>query len=298
MIDVKVPATSANIGPGFDCLGIALNMYNHFYVEETDGGLSISGCEEIFRNETNLFYISMKKCFEKIGCIDKIKGLNIRIETDIPVSRGLGSSASCIVGGILAANEIGKGNLPIDVMLELASEIEGHPDNVTPALLGGMTVSVSEGGRVYYQKVNLPKGIRFCSIIPDFTLSTKDARSVLPDYIPRQDGIFNIARVSLLISALSNGDLDLIKIACMDKLHQPYRESLIPGYGEIIDECRNLNCLGVFLSGAGPTIMTLIREEDNLFKYNMDAFLSKLQNKWIIRELLSDINGTVVHKTK
>jgi homoserine kinase len=158
-----------------------------------------------------------------------------------------------------------------------------------------MAVSVNEGGKVYYEKVNIPKGIRFCSLIPDFALSTKEARSVLPDYISRKDGIFNVARTSLLISALYNGDLDLIKIACMDKLHQPYRESLIPNYKEIFDECIRLNCLGVFLSGAGPTIMAMVQEDDKLFKDNMDDFLSRLQNKWIIRELHLDTDGTIVN---
>jgi homoserine kinase len=238
----------------------------------------------------------MKRCFEIICCESRVKGLNIRIESDIPVSRGLGSSAACIAGGILAANEIGGGNLSINDMLELASEIEGHPDNTTPALLGGMTISISEGGRVYYERVKIPRKIKFCALIPDFTLSTREARKVLPDYIPRRDGIFNIARASLLIAAMANGNLDILKTACMDKLHQPYRAGLIPGYSEIIEESINLNCLGAFLSGAGPTIMVMLRDSDESFKLNIEKFLYGLKNKWIIKELKPDFKGAFVKR--
>ncbi|NLK34225.1 MAG: homoserine kinase [Gracilibacteraceae bacterium] len=294
MVEVRVPATSANIGPGFDCLGIALNLYNRFQIEENESGLYIDGCDETYRNEKNLVYVSMRKCFEKIGCENKHKGIRISFESGIPISRGLGSSAACILGGVLAANEIGRGNLNKNEILEIASEIEGHPDNIAPALFGGMTATVKDGSRVYCEKINLPKGLKFCAIIPDFKLSTKEARAVLPDSIPYKDGVYNVGRVSLLIAAISNGNFEMLKLACKDRLHEMYRGRLIGNYNEIVEECNRLNSLCVFLSGAGPTIMAVLKEEEKDFSRQMEDFLSKLENKWIIKELKSDYNGACV----
>jgi homoserine kinase len=292
MIEVRVPATSANMGPGFDCLGVALNLYNSFYFEETEAGLHIEGCDEAYRNENNLVYTSMKKCFHLIGY--KEKGLKIIFETSIPESRGLGSSASCILGGILAANEIGKGNLSKAEILELATEIEGHPDNIAPALFGGMTIAINEGKKVYYEKISLSKDLKFCALIPDFNLSTKEARAVLPDKVPYKDAVFNVGRASLLVAALANGNLEQLKAACEDKLHEIYRGGLIENYYEIIEESMRLNTLGVFLSGAGPTIMVMLKEDEVEFIKNMEVFLGSFNNKWIIKELKPDFNGAIV----
>jgi homoserine kinase len=238
----------------------------------------------------------MQKCFEKIGYKRREKGLRISFESDIPVSRGLGSSAACILGGVLAANEIGKGNLNKNEILEIASEIEGHPDNITPALFGGMTVSIKDGSRVYYEKIKLPQGLKFCAIIPDFKLSTKDSRAVLPDSIPYRDGVYNVGRVSLMIAALSNGSFDMLKLACKDRLHEIYRGSLIGNYDEIVEECNRLNSLCVFLSGAGPTIMAVLKEEDISFHKHMEAYLSRFENRWIVKELKSDYDGAFISK--
>lgn len=297
MVKISVPATSANMGPGFDCLGVALNLYNRFNIEESEDGLYIDGCEEPFKNESNLVYVSMQKCFEKIGYKPGRKGLRISFESDIPVSRGLGSSAACILGGVLAANEIGRGNLSKNEILEIASEIEGHPDNITPALFGGMTVSIKDGNRIYYEKIKLPQGLKFCAIIPDFQLSTKESRAVLPDSIPYKDGVYNVGRVSLMIAALSNGNFDLLKLACKDRLHEIYRGSLIGNFNGIVEECNRLSSLCVFLSGAGPTIMAVLKEEDSAFQKHMEAYLLKLENRWVIKELRSDFDGAFVTST-
>jgi homoserine kinase len=294
MIEIKVPATSANFGPGFDCLGIALNMYNIFLVEEIETGLEINGCDEIFSNETNLMYKSMKESFKIIGY--KPKGLKIKFESDIPISRGLGSSASCILAGVMAANEISKAGLNKNKILEIASEIEGHPDNIAPALFGGMTISIQENNQVYYDKIKIYDGLKFCALIPDFTLSTKESRSVLPDKVSYKDAVFNVGRVSLIISSLVNGNLDLINFACEDKLHQTYRGTLIEGFDEIIQESKLSDSLGVFLSGAGPSIMAILKEENNNFCSDMERFLTKFDNKWIVRELKIDFDGAVVKK--
>lgn len=296
MLEIRVPATSANMGPGFDCLGVALNLYNRYKVEECEEGLYIDGCEEDYKNENNLVYVSMKKCFDEIGYSCGKSGLRIGFESDIPVSRGLGSSAACIVGGVLAANELSGGKLSSTEILELASEIEGHPDNITPALFGGMTVSIKEGVQVYYERVKLPAGLKFCAIIPDFRLSTKEARAVLPQSIPYKDGVYNVGRVSLMIAALSNGNFDLLRLACSDRLHENYRGSLIRNYDGIVRECNRLDSLCVFLSGAGPTIMTVLKDDDSCFFPHMQEYLGSLDSKWILKELRPDSGGAFVSK--
>lgn len=294
MICIKVPATSANMGPGFDCLGVALDLYNHFEIEETTSDLEIIGCDELYSNDTNLIYTSMQKCFEVLNY--QPKGLKININSDIPISRGLGSSAACIVGGITAANELAGCKLTKAQMLEIANAIEGHPDNVAAALMGGMTIAVQDKGKVYYENVKIADNLRFCAIIPDFTLSTSEARAALPNKLTYGDAIFNISRATLLVTALANGSYDLIKYACEDSLHQPYRSKLIPAYDEIVAKSKELECLGVFLSGAGPTIMTIIKSADKCFTSDMQHFLDTLKDKWTVRELHIDNQGTVISK--
>lgn len=292
MIEVRVPATSANIGPGFDCLGLALNMYNSFKAEEIENGLEISGCDEEFRNEENLFYKSMIKTFEIIGY--KAKGLKIEIGGDIPVSRGLGSSASCIVGGVIAANEISKGGLNREDIINICAKIEGHPDNTTPAVTGGMTASIMKGENVIFDKINIYDGLKFCAIIPDFKLSTERARQVLPKTIPYSDGVYNLSRTALLISSLINGNFDLIRHGIDDRMHQIYRGSLIENYEDVIEKCYDFGAAGAFLSGAGPTIMAVLREDNESFLDCMEEFLKSINKKWNVKELKIDIEGAYV----
>lgn len=293
MVEVIVPATSANIGPGFDSLGIALNVYNKFIVEEIEEGLIIEGCEEKYADESNLIYQSMLRCFEEIGY--KPKGIRISIETNVPVSRGLGSSATCIVGGIVAANEIAGSFLNKKKILELATEIEGHPDNVAPAIFGGMVASVYDE-KVYYSKVKVADGLKFLALIPDFKLSTKKSRSILPKVVPHSDAVFNVGRTALMISALQNGEFDLLKIGGQDKLHQHYRGTLIDGYDIILEHCNNIGAKGVFLSGAGPTILVAIEESDKDTPNKIKQILDTLENKWQIKELSIDYNGVISKK--
>lgn len=292
MIEIRVPATSANIGPGFDCLGIALNLYNRYFIEEIKEGLIIEGCDKEFANENNLIYTSMKKCFRKVGY--NYKGIKIKIEHDIPVSRGLGSSAACILGGIIGANEIAGRVLSKDEILQLATEIEGHPDNVAPALFGGMMVSLLEDNRVYHSRIEIAKGLKFLALIPDFKLSTEESRAILPKKIPYKDGVFNVGRVSLMISTLINGQFDLIKIACKDSLHQKYRGSLIEDYDMIMKYCESLDSFGVFLSGAGPTIMVILKEVNDSFYNDIVSYLSRLKNSWMVKELNIDFDGAII----
>lgn len=292
MIRVKIPATSANIGPGFDCLGIAFNLYDVFEVEEIENGLIIEGCSEEYKNENNLVVISMKKCFKKIGY--NYKGIRINMQCDLPVSRGLGSSAACILGGVIAANEIAGGVLNRDELLDIASGIEGHPDNLAPALYGGMTVSIMDNGKVYTEKIRISDEIVFYAIIPDFYLSTKKSRSVLPRVINYNDAVFNIGRTALLISALSSGNYEMLETACQDKLHELYRGNLINNYNDIKSKCRELGALGVFLSGAGPTIMSIVHRENNEFYKRINDYLPVLKDKWEVKKLDVDYRGVEI----
>lgn len=291
MIKVKVPATSANLGPGFDTLGLALNLYNTFSFKEIPKGLEIEGCDNYYANEKNLVYTSMLKTFNKIGY--ETKGIRIEMDTDIPISRGLGSSAACILGGVMGANELAKASLSKDEILEIATEIEGHPDNIAPALFGGLVVSVMEDKNIYYNKIDIASEIKFVALIPDFTLSTTKSREVLPSTFNNKDAIYNIGRVSLLLSALSNGRFDLLKISLRDKVHQPYRKKLIPKVDEILNKCYGLGSLGVYLSGAGPTIMAIVKEDDMNFTKTIKDYLNSINYNWNVKELDLDLSGAI-----
>ena len=294
MIKIRVPATSANLGPGFDCLGIALSLYNTFTFEVIEKGIEFIGCNEEFKNEDNLVYSSMKKCFEAIGY--KPSGIRINMNCDIPVSRGLGSSAACILGGVMAANEIAGGVLSKTKILEIATEIEGHPDNLAAALYGGMTVSIKDEKKVYVEEVKLNRELNFCALIPEFTLSTEKSRSVLPKEISFKDALFNIGITALLIAALNNGNIDMLKVGCEDKLHQIYRGKLINNYDDILLKCTELDSKAIFLSGAGPTIMNIIDEENKEFVEMITEYVANLENKWTAKQLSVDYKGTTVSR--
>lgn len=294
MIKVRVPATSANMGPGFDSLGIALTLYNEFEFRELDNGLKFNGMPEEFCNEKNIIYQAMKHCFDKAGY--KIKGLEIsEIKQDVPVSRGLGSSSTCIVGGLVGANEILGGKFSEEELLDMAVEIEGHPDNVAPALLGGMVVSITEENKTFYDKVNIKNGLKFVSIVPNFRLSTEKARSVLPKEISMKDGVYNVSRAALMVACLSSGRYELIKYACKDAFHQNYRSKLIPGFEEVYNKSYEFGALGCYLSGAGPTIMALIDENNERFSNKLGEFLREEGLEWNILELsLDDAGATII----
>ena len=297
MIKVRVPATSANMGPGFDSLGIALNLYNDFEFRELEDGLKFKGMPEEFCNERNIIYQAMKHCFDKAGY--KIKGLEIsEIKQDVPVARGLGSSSTCIVGGLVGANEILGKKFTEDELLEMAVEIEGHPDNVAPALLGGMVVAIVDENKTFYDKVDVKKGIKFVSIIPNFRLSTKKARSVIPKEISLKDGVYNVSRAALMVACFCSGKYELIKHACKDAFHQNYRSKLIPGFEEVYNKSYELGALGCYLSGAGPTIMAIINEEDERFSNELKEFLRIKGLEWDILELsIDDAGATIIEGT-
>ncbi|MBM7834574.1 homoserine kinase [Clostridium sardiniense] len=292
MIRVRVPATSANMGPGFDAIGVALNLYNEYAFEEIENGLEFFGIEKEFCNEDNIIYKAMIECFKKRNY--KIKGLRISIlKNEIPISRGLGSSSSCIVGGIIGANEIMGQKLSTEELLELAVSMEGHPDNVVPALLGGIIVAIVIKGKVIYDKVKAKDDLNFIPIIPDFELSTEKARKVLPNKISFEDGVYNVGRAALMVTALNNGSYNLLKFACDDRFHEIYRGNLIKGFDIIKKESYNNGALASFLSGAGPTIMTIINRK-NSFSNKMREVLDREGVNYSILTLSIDNEGAVV----
>ncbi|TJX68309.1 homoserine kinase [Soehngenia saccharolytica] len=268
MFKIKVPATSANLGAGFDCLALAIDMYNTFTFTDAPKG---------FRGD-NLIYRSYYAVFEHLG----VEIIDTRIETDsnIPISRGLGSSASCIVAGVLGANKILDFPLSGEDVLNLANSIEGHPDNVSAALYGGITISAVKNSKVLTNKIIPKELVKLVALVPEFELSTKSSREVIPRELTLDTAVFNIQRTALLISSLINGNLDMLKYATEDKIHQPYRMNLIENSYEIFDIAYELGALAVFLSGAGPTIMCIVNKDDNEFKQKLDSWLGKKSGNW------------------
>ena len=275
-VSVKVPATTANLGPGFDSFGLALPLYNTVTVEETimpGTGIEINIIDEtneqniisIPTDETNIVYKAIELLYNSIG--QTPSELKITIKTNIPIARGLGSSASVIVGGLIAANELLGRPADEAALLSIATEIEHHPDNVTPAIVGGLVISsLQEDGSVIYSKMNWPKDWNITVCVPDYELSTSIARSVLPEEVSMKDAIFNLKHASMLVQAVNTADDKLMKVALHDKLHQPYRTKLIPGLAEIQNALKHEeNVLGVVISGAGPSVL-VISKGNNLDK--------------------------------
>jgi len=262
MAKVKIPATTANLGPGFDSLGMALKLYNYVEMGEIPEGLEIDiegeGADVIARDETNVVYEAAKTVFAKAGRTPK--GLAIRLINNIPVARGLGSSAAALVGGVMAANCLLGEPLDADTLLQIAVEMEGHPDNVAPAFLGGVVVSAFMDGKVVCRKIATPEGLLGVVAIPHFHVSTAEARGVLPASIPMSDAVYNLSRSSLLVTAFANNDFNLLASVMHDRLHQPYRTGLIPGLQTVFEAAREAGALGVALSGSGPTVIAFTQE--------------------------------------
>ncbi|WP_366922333.1 homoserine kinase [Metallumcola ferriviriculae] len=264
MVRVRVPATTANMGPGFDTIGMALELYNYLEMDVIPSGLEFDisgeGSESIPRDETNVVYQAAVRVFEKNG--DEPTGLKIKQENQIPASRGMGSSAAAIVAGMVAANELAGGKLTEGQLLELAVAMEGHPDNVAPAMLGGVVVSAVLDERLFYRKIKPPQQLSMVLAVPDFTLSTSIARDVLPLNVPVKDAVFNVSRASLLVLALIQEDYQLLGQMMDDKLHQPYRVNLVPGMQAVFDAAKRSGALAVALSGAGPALVAFVTDKD------------------------------------
>lgn len=268
-IKVKSPASSANLGPCFDCAGIALPLYNIVKTKKTNDGKIVVIIDEkgdVRRfevDEKNIIFQSFKKFHEKTNT--QMIGYEVNVETEIPIARGLGSSASVIAGALIGANELNGKPLSEHDLINIAASIEGHPDNTTPALTGGFVVaSIEDDGTVLYEKIKWCDDWKISVCIPDYKLLTELARSVLPKEINFKDAVYNIQKSAQLITAITNGNEDIMRSALKDRIHQPYREKLIPGMVDIIEKLREeQNVLGCVLSGAGPTL-AVITKGDNI----------------------------------
>ena len=307
-ISVKVPATTANLGPGFDCFGMALTLYNKITLEELvypDKGLEINIIPGEQDNETSLLTIPMDKTnivYKAIELLYNYVGqtppdLRINIQTDIPIAKGLGSSASVIVGGIIAANKL-LGN-PADeaALLSIANDLEGHPDNTTPAIVGGFCISsAEEDGSVIYKKIEWPEDWKIAVCMPDYELATQISRSVLPEAVKIEDAVFNLKRSAMFIDALHTKDSELMRYALSDKLHHPYRSRLIPGFMEIKENLSEIpTVIGTVISGAGPSII-VIYENNNFDEINkrISTVWESLGVKVTVKKLNIDTKGAVI----
>jgi homoserine kinase len=263
-VTITVPATTANIGPGFDCLGAALSLYNRFHFtpftplsDSEPFQITVEGSEAARVNcgATNLVYRAYLKCYERIGV--SAPPVHIKIVLGVPLSRGLGSSSTAIVGGIMGANVLAGSPLEAAALAVLANEIEGHPDNVVPALRGGAQLSVLTHGQLQICDLPWHEAVVPVVIIPEFELSTVDARRVLPVQYSRADAVFNTAHLGLLMRGLATGNGDWIRGGMGDRIHQPYRKKLIAGYDEVHQAALKAGAWGLVISGSGPTLLAL-----------------------------------------
>lgn len=292
MIRIQVPATSANLGSGFDALGIALTLYNQVWMEESDS-VDITCRDDVVvpKDESNLIFWAAKRVYERCG--RKLPGLRIVQLNNIPIARGLGSSSACIVAGILGANRLLGSPLSSQDLINLAAEIEGHPDNTTPAIEGGLAASAIEAGRVYSVSVPVSEKIRFVLFIPPFELKTEKARSVLPQQYSREDAVYNLSRSALMIASLFSGRLENLRVAVQDRIHQPYRAGLIENLDTVFRFSYELGSLGTYVSGAGPTIISLIDADNTeaFEKYAAQRLEEKGISGWQIMILNTDSEG-------
>lgn len=260
-VTVTVPATTANLGPGFDCLGLALTLYNRVTFTDAAATFAIhisgEGADWLPTDESNLVWQAAQRLFEVVGKWPS--GTHIEMENGIPAGSGLGSSAAAVVAGLVAANTLVGGGLSRHELLELATEIEGHPDNVAPALFGGLTLINQTESGLHLECIPVPT-LTSVIVLPDFTLPTAQARAALPAQITRQDAIFNIGRMGLLVRALQTGDHDKLRLAMEDRLHQPYRLPLVPGLESAFAAAYAAGASGVALSGAGPSLIAFAQQ--------------------------------------
>ncbi|MEM8828445.1 MAG: homoserine kinase [Cyanobacteria bacterium P01_G01_bin.19] len=278
-VTIRVPATTANLGVGFDCIGAALTMANEFQFTavktDTKVEITVEGKEadKVGTNETNLIYQSFLQLYQKIK--QTPPSVKIAIKLGVPLSRGLGSSATAIVGGLLGANNLAGNPLTQDEIMEMAISIEGHPDNVVPALLGNCQLSIADQEKWIISDIPWHREIVPVVAIPNFELSTEEARSVLPSSYSRSDAIFNISRMGLLLRALATNNEGWLKTALADKIHQPYRQKLILGYDQVATAAKSAGGYGVVISGAGPTLLCLTNAA------NLERVVDSMSEAWL-----------------
>ena len=255
MIRISVPATSANLGIGYDTLGMAVSLYSHFAFERADT-LEITGCPEEFRNENNLVYVSFVDALREWG--EKPFPVRLNIDTEVPVARGLGSSSTCVVAGIMAAAALTGHTVDRAELVRIAAGVEGHPDNVAPAILGGAVCSFTpEGGLPRCLRYEVSDKLRFITVIPPYEVHTSEARKVVPQEVPLSSAVWQMGRIAGMTRGLETGDLDLVAAANDDRLQEPYRRKLIPDYDTVRTCCLEGGAKTMWISGSGSTLMAV-----------------------------------------
>ncbi|MDU5417402.1 threonine synthase [Peptoniphilus harei] len=284
---ISVPASSANLGPGFDVLGLSLDLANTCEFKLSDD-------KNEFENNinSNLIYKAYNYAFDFYG--EEVLPVDFDLDTNIPLSRGLGSSASCIVMGIMAAFDVMKRDFDKKQILKLATKMEGHPDNVAPAIFGNAVASILKDNQVYLEEFEISNNFKFLAIIPDFKLPTKEARDALPKTYSKEDAVFNLSRLSMVILSLISGNEENLRVALDDKIHEPYRLSLIPEIDDIEKIIDDSEALGHYLSGAGSTIMVVLKADDNTSEDEIKNKLDKLSNSYEVRLLDIDKRGAFI----
>ncbi len=294
MIKIQIPATSANLGAGFDALGLALSYYNYVNMEEADG-IFIKSLDNtpVPQDESNLVYHTAKTLFEICG--HPFHGLSIEQVNNIPMARGLGSSSACIIAGLVGANNLMGKPLGLDDLVNLSAQIEGHPDNTAPALLGGIVTAVFDGRNVHWVKQEVFTTLKFVVVVPDFELKTEKARACLPTEVSHKDAVYNLSRAALFSASLLTGKYENLRTAVHDRLHQPYRMELIPHGRDVFDTAYSLGAYAAYLSGAGPSLMAIVDAENELFCGKMKFALEKMGlENWQVHELHIDNVGTKI----
>ncbi len=287
-VTVRVPATSANLGPGFDTLGMAFSLYNTFTFERSDVN-EVIGCEARFCGEDNLCLSAFRAACQAAGV--EAPPIRLTIHAKVPVSRGLGSSSTLLVGGVVGACRLLSLPLTSLDMFAIVNRMEGHPDNVAPALFGGLTAAMQEDGVPFAIKHTAHPSYRFCALIPDYEMLTSEGRSVLPTVFSRADAVYNLSHATVLLSALINGDADILRVAMQDKFHQPYRAPLMKEFEDIRRMADEAGAIGLFISGSGSTLMAVYQEQT--FVDRMCASVKQLTANWQVLPLQPDNEGAV-----
>lgn len=266
---IKIPATSANLGSGFDSIGLAIDLWNFVTIKDGPFRIDINGYgeDELPNDSNNLVYQSFSRLFQEIG--KSVPEVSMECENNIPVARGLGSSSAALVGGLYLANIFADNPLNKSDLLDLAAQLEGHPDNVAPAILGGIQIGIYDNQSLITSSVSFPPNISLVLFIPDSKMSTDSARNILGDNVPRKDAVFNLGRFGLLVNSFSKGDLTNLKYATQDLLHQPQRQKIFFPMKNIIKGALDAGAYGAFLSGAGSTVMAITDSREYTIGYEM-----------------------------
>ena len=292
-----IPASTTNLGPGFDVLGLALQLYSTVSLEITGSSTEVvvSGVdvEKIPSTPEHIAFQAVESIFQRSG-VQQPDGLKLTIANGIPAIRGLGGSGTAILGGLLTANVLCGNMFSLSEILNFSTAIEGHPDNVAASLYGGLVISVQEEEHIHTIQLVCDPALHVVLAIPEFTLSTQKARDILPKTVDFADAIYNISRSSLLVASIATGKLDMLPLAMKDKLHQPYRSTLIPGFNDVVEAATSAGALSIALSGAGPTIAAYCLN-------NMDQVGNRMQEAFNqhgipckIKVLSADLDGATV----